>query len=117
MVTCCTTLTASELTGIQAGVESTFRHTCTIRRPVSGSTPYTTVATEVPCLIQLRTGQSREAITTPAHSDGTPADLLVPLTTNIQANDVCHVNGARFTVRIIDPDMVACIRALGTVDR
>ena len=118
MVTgCCTQLTASELAGLQAGVESTFRHTCDIRRPQPGSTPFTVVATGVPCLITLRTGQSHEVITTPAHSDGAPAELLLPLTTNITANDVAIVNGARFTVRLIDPDQTVCLLALGTVDR
>jgi len=118
MVTgCCTQFTASELAGMQAGVEATFRHTCTIRRPQPGSAPYLQVATGVPCLINLRSGQSREAITTPAHSDGAPAELLLPLGTDITANDVAVVNGARFTVRLIDPDQTVCLRALGTVDR
>lgn len=118
MVTgCCTQFTASELAGMQAGVEATFRHTCTIRRPQPGSAPYTLIATGVPCLIQLRSGQSHEVITTPAHSDSAPADLLLPLGTDITANDVVTVNGGRFTVRLIDPDQTVCIRALGTVDR
>lgn len=118
MVTdCCTQLTASELAGVREGVEAAFRHTCTIRRPTAPPAPFTVVAAGVPCLIKLRTGQSHEMITTPSHSDTGSAELLVPVGTDLKANDVVDVNGSRFTVRLIDPDDTACIRALGTVGR
>ncbi len=109
-------ITAAELAGIEDALAAVLTMQGEIRRPTAQPAPWIRVAT-VPCYLTLTSGATRETVTTPGHEDAVNAELLVPSGTDLRPNDAVLVNGGRFVVRMLDPDDVGVLRALGRVER